>query len=52
MGDDDDLDCEHDWQLEQVIADEKGARQVHRCQICDAVSYEASRSDRDGFTGT
>lgn len=52
MGQDDDEDCAHDWVLEQVVADKTGARQVHRCTVCDAVSYETSRTDRGGLTGT
>lgn len=46
MGDDDDASCvEHVWELQQVIADETGARLVHECVRCGAVEYEASRSD-------
>lgn len=56
MPDDDDLDCPgHDWQLVEVLADASGARLVHRCALCPAVSYEPSRSDGDQvgtLTGT
>lgn len=45
MPDDDDTDCEHDFELEQVLADSSGARLVHVCRLCKAISYEPSRSD-------
>lgn len=52
MGDDDDEDCQHVFSLEQVIVDATGARLEHRCRECGTVSYEASRTDRGGLTGT
>lgn len=51
MGQDDDEDCAHDWQLEQVLAGAVGARLVHRCRLCDGLDYEASRVDRAPGTG-
>jgi hypothetical protein len=50
--DDDDADCaEHDFVIQQVLAGPDGARLIHECARCGAVSYEASRADETG-TGT
>lgn len=48
MPDDDDADCAHDFELDQVLADDRGARLVHRCRLCETLSYEPSRSDQTG----
>lgn len=46
MGADDDADCaEHDWVLQQMQVDASGARMVHECVDCGALSYEPSGQD-------
>lgn len=47
---DDDGDCAHDWELEELVADKApgdvvpGLSRVSRCTACGAVDYEASRA--------
>jgi hypothetical protein len=49
VGLDDDQDCAHDWQLDELVADKPpggllpALSRVSRCVLCGAVTYDASR---------
>ena len=37
-------DCEHDWQLQEVVVSGRGADQVVACPVCGLVGYGAGQA--------